>query len=929
MELDGSPSNAATREQKVETLRGLTSSISKLSASSRGLPSDKDFHFYYNFDEFRVPVDQLASGSSLMLQKIGSSKQLRDRAVAYPEDIDDAYEWLINFNDEVLERFDMAVDEFSRIRKGEEVGVVEGTVDGNGFQLVYGNKKKKGDVGVGEGEGKEENLARSGVRMAETDKRAAGTKAKVPFHIPTIKRPQDEFNILVNNSNQPFQHVWLHRSEDDSRFIHPLENLSVLDFVDNASEGIEPVNPLPIESTPFKLIEEVKDLKLLVSKLRSVNEFSVDLEHNQYRSFQGLTCLMQISTRTEDFVIDTLKLRVHIGPYLREVFKDPSKKKVMHGADRDIVWLQRDFGIYVCNLFDTGQASRVLKMERYSLQYLLQHLCGVTANKEYQNADWRLRPLPLEMLRYARDDTHYLLYIYDLLRARLMLEPPESEESDPPLVEVYKRSYNICMQLYEKELLTEKSYLHTYGLQGANFSGKQLSIVAGLHEWRDIVARAEDESTGYILPNKSLLEIAKQMPVTTGKLRQLVKSKLPYVERNLGSVVNIIRHSIQNAAEFQAVAEQLKEGRNGVAPESAAAEGDSSEALQLSQASVGLAAIGNTEIKNANSEHGKSPASADLRKATKKFVSHEINSGNTGIGISFPDNNRRVFTKKDNDVDIPKFLFKNLPETWKTGDISTSALHHEKATAATVPVLKKPSRAFGALVGNSASKNQTYPLQKGNNERLMEQIKSSVKLPFHSFSGPEQLLKQDTKVPSFISGPQDADPVMPASTSKQVTVVVKDALETKRNSEDIIMIEDGSDPDETHAEESAATASEKPEAIKDPEDDFSLVDEVYEELSLSELSSSLQKCFESINRKEDEKHHKPEQVQVTPFNYEEAKRQVNFWVDVEKPSGGEGGSSNSRKSGFSGRAMDNEGKLAPGKRRQAFPATGNRSATFL
>lgn len=27
----------------------------------------------------------------------------------------------------------------------------------------------------------------------------------------------------------------------------------------------------------------------------------------------------------------------------------------MHGADRDIMWLQRDFGIYICNLFDTGQ----------------------------------------------------------------------------------------------------------------------------------------------------------------------------------------------------------------------------------------------------------------------------------------------------------------------------------------------------------------------------------------------------------------------------------------------------------------------------------------------------------------------------------------------------------------------------------------------
>ena len=100
----------------------------------------------------------------------------------------------------------------------------------------------------------------------------------------------------------------------------------------------------------------------------------------------------------------------------------------MHGADRDIMWLQRDFRVYVCNLFDTGQvllkigytiildcdsvcvflqsplkptflfamlnlsltslsntnqASRVLQMERNSLEHLLHHFCGVTANKMY------------------------------------------------------------------------------------------------------------------------------------------------------------------------------------------------------------------------------------------------------------------------------------------------------------------------------------------------------------------------------------------------------------------------------------------------------------------------------------------------------------------------------------------------------------------
>ena len=54
---------------------------------------------------------------------------------------------------------------------------------------------------------------------------------------------------------------------------------------------------------------------------------------------------------------------------------------------------------------------------------------------------------------------------------------------------------------------------------------------------------------------------AKQMPVTTGQLRRLVKSKHPYMEQNLGAFVSIIRSSMLNASSFEAVAEQLKEAR--------------------------------------------------------------------------------------------------------------------------------------------------------------------------------------------------------------------------------------------------------------------------------------------------------------------------------------------------------------------------------
>lgn len=65
--------------------------------------------------------------------------------------------------------------------------------------------------------------------------------------------------------------------------------------------------------------------------------------------------------------------------------------QVFHGGDLDIQWLQRDFGVYVVNMFDTGQASRVLNFPRFSLAYLLKFYCDVDADKQYQLADWRIR----------------------------------------------------------------------------------------------------------------------------------------------------------------------------------------------------------------------------------------------------------------------------------------------------------------------------------------------------------------------------------------------------------------------------------------------------------------------------------------------------------------------------------------------------------
>ena len=57
--------------------------------------------------------------------------------------------------------------------------------------------------------------------------------------------------------------------------------------------------------------------------------------------------------------MDTLALRKQLH-VLNDVLTNPRVTKVMHGADSDVLWLQRDLGLYLVGVFDTGQAARRL-----------------------------------------------------------------------------------------------------------------------------------------------------------------------------------------------------------------------------------------------------------------------------------------------------------------------------------------------------------------------------------------------------------------------------------------------------------------------------------------------------------------------------------------------------------------------------------------
>ena len=305
-----------------------------------------------------------------------------------------------------------------------------------------------------------------------------------------------------------------------------------------------PKGPTPL---PFTWIDTPEALESLATRLKSVQEIAMDLEAHSYRSFAGFLCLMQISIRDESgsiesFLIDTLTLNSHINAALADPLANPAVVKVFHGAESDMAWLQRDFGLYVVNLFDTGRAARALNFSSASYAYLLTRYFGIQADKSFQLADWRQRPLPPQMKEYAVQDTYYLLTIYDCLRYEL------AEHKNASIQLVLDVSRKVSLIRYAGESFRPSAY-QTLVARGRGsktehrLTEKQESVLAALWDWRDKTARHLDESTAFILPNDSLWRLAMSMPIKLAALQSIFQPMPPHLVALAPELLSLIKQA--------------------------------------------------------------------------------------------------------------------------------------------------------------------------------------------------------------------------------------------------------------------------------------------------------------------------------------------------------------------------------------------------
>ncbi|KAJ1558426.1 exosome nuclease subunit, partial [Nowakowskiella sp. JEL0078] len=422
-----------------------------------------------------------------------------------------------------------------------------------------------------------------------------GKQPQNVYHVENIIRPQLKFLDKVDNSNNPPQRkitfkpharipleYGLQGSNDisDEMSMH-IKTLGITDAssslyslphpykfeIENLEYHpimfeITPIqNSKPIEVTKAVWVDTPEKLNSMINDLSNMKEIAVDIEHHDYRSFQGFVCLLQISTRNQDYLIDALELRSNLH-ILNNVFADPKIVKVFHGADMDINWLQRDFGVYVVNMFDTYQASHGLQLSHHGLGFLLKLYCNVNADKQYQTADWRIRPLPTEMLLYAQMDTHYLLEIFDIMRTQLL------KESNPVthniLHSVLTKSRETSLITYTPELYDERTGEGPNGWRNAlrkytsHVTSEQLAVFKAIHLWRDQIARQEDESTRYVLPIYMLYSLVTKMPTNVNAILKCCQPLPPFVRMYAPELVKIIEDARAEARKNSVARAELK-----------------------------------------------------------------------------------------------------------------------------------------------------------------------------------------------------------------------------------------------------------------------------------------------------------------------------------------------------------------------------------
>jgi ribonuclease D len=269
----------------------------------------------------------------------------------------------------------------------------------------------------------------------------------------------------------------------------------------------------------------------LAKKLSGVALIAADTEAAGYHRYRDTVCLLQLSTRTDTYVVDTLAVP-DLAP-LGAVFERSETEIVFHDADYDLRLLSRDFGFTVNSLFDTKIAAQFIGEQAFGLGSLVEKHLGISLEKKHQRADWAQRPLPADMLHYAAEDTRHLPELRDVLQAELVQRGRLAWAQE---------EFKLAQQ--NRWAITEEgeAFLRTKGAR--DLKPRELAVLRELHTWRERAAETRDVATFRVLSNEALLELSRRMPATVAELVDIRGLGPALIERRGQELVEAVQRAV-------------------------------------------------------------------------------------------------------------------------------------------------------------------------------------------------------------------------------------------------------------------------------------------------------------------------------------------------------------------------------------------------
>ena len=258
--------------------------------------------------------------------------------------------------------------------------------------------------------------------------------------------------------------------------------------------------------TAIQYINTPEQLAKLCEQIKKESWLALDTEFLREKTYYPKFCLLQIATPEWVACVDPIAL-----PKLDDLFEaiyNPAIVKVFHSCRQDLEIFYQLTGKLPTPIFDTQVAAPLLGFQdNPGYAMLVSSLLSINLNKAHTRADWSKRPLIEAEIEYAADDVIYLCQIYQLMVQKL---------TELGRIDWLKHDF---AELENPALYTVAPDKAWFKIKGKNkLTGKQLSIIQTLAQWREKTAQSEDRPKSWLLRDELLFDLAKLQPETVQEL---------------------------------------------------------------------------------------------------------------------------------------------------------------------------------------------------------------------------------------------------------------------------------------------------------------------------------------------------------------------------------------------------------------------------